>query len=1301
MPTLSTGPSSTPRSSAPFPGQTDALGVLLELALEATAATGAALLAPDGEELRVLQTRGANAPGAAERLKLEGTVAGEAFYRGRLVTGAEAPPRGRQGGLRQDDRTVDVMAVPIMIAGQSASTLVLYHRHLGHFRRNDATTLTRLAAVAARLWVPGSGLAAAPPPRAGLEVRAAARMALVAAGQFQESEAWDEVARTAASLLECPSARVSLLEEDELVCHAAIGRFAGDLGRRRLRDYGFEGVALETREGFLASEWTPETGAAGSSWMRSVIAVPLRRVEQVMGVLTVAAETGGRFEEPEREALLRFAVQAAAALIEVRLAAESERHFIEGRLATQVAAGLAAVEDTPALRRAIVSELRLALQADGARLSEEVQRRMAVTAVDGDVPALVRPPVPGPELLCGHALGADEVSHRCALPGGEGFLIAAKLGQVTSHPGSLQLVRRGRPFAAHEEALLRRLSEIAELALISRLTNVRISHYADRIRSVAEVSASLHQSLRPADAMSQAAEMLRRALNIGTVRIARVDEVWQELTFPVYRRGAEAWDGARRPIGRGVIEDVWRTGRTCFFPANAMEEAARTGATFDTSPRCFAAAPLRIRGAVVGVVAIEDEAHDHAFEAEDVRILEIVSQQLGVTLENLESLEEERRQRITAEWLRLMARTVTEPGVNPLYVLELATEAAFQGIGGQAALAELLPGNARRTLVASRGRLPQAAPDPLPTAGSVEGWMLEEQGAVFISANAAEDPRLSPAVQEQVGALALAAVPIWCDNRIIATLKLARPVGTSFAMADVERLAQIADHAGAGFQTATAGEALRRSEERYRRLFSVATDAIVTLDRQGVLTSLNEAAERVWHVRARQVVGTRWDLCLPFDAPETVVEEVARALGGESRAFETTVRRPDGERGVVAVTISPLVEQGQVTTVLGIARDVTDARRFQAQLLQAEKMSAIGQLVGGMAHEINNPLASIAVNMELMLADAREPAQVETLRAIKVEAERAAQIVRRLLTYVRGQGSQRVEIDLREAVRGAVALRRNQLLNRHVEVVVDLPDEPVVVWGNTINLQQVLMNLLVNAEQAIEAHRGHGTVWVRLSRQDGTAAITVEDDGPGIPPEVMTRVFDPFYTTKPEGEGTGLGLSVSAGIVADHEGKISAAPRPEGGARFTVTVPLRAGSRVEEGRPEPRGLAAPVALAGRGRVLIIDDEPDIRRSISRFLTRSGWQVSLAESGEEGLQRLTDVAFDVLLCDLRMPGMSGTELYRRLQASGSPAIERLIFMTGDVLSPEASRFLQEAGRPVLSKPFALQDLAETLAQVVSA
>jgi two-component system NtrC family sensor kinase len=1290
----------SPTPGLPAPPGAEGLGVLLDLALEATAATGAALLVPEGEQLRVLQARGSSAPAADEPVALAGTVAGEAWYRGRLVTGAEPPPRGPQSGLWEADRTIEVLAAPIVGGERTLAVFVLYHRHHGHFRRNEATMLSRLAALAAGLWLASTGgEASAATARARLEVAAAARMAVVASGRFEEGEAWLEIARSAALLLEAGAARLSLVEGAELVCQAATGRLSPALGSRRPLGEGFEGLVLDAAEGLLMADWgTVEGAGSDEAWIRSLVAVPLRRTDQVVGVLTVADEAPGRFAEADRQALLRFAIHATAALTELRLHAEAERHVAEGRLTTQVAAAFAAARSTPALRRSIATELRRALGADGARLTEEVQGHPAVTATDGELPSLEAPPLPGRRLLCGHTLPDGELAHRCALPDASGFLLAMPLGQVTDHPGCVQLVRRDRPFARHDEELLRRLLEIAELALLTRLANVRVSQYADRIRSVAEVSASLHQSLRPEDAMGQAAEVLRRALNADRVRIGLVDEARREFRFPVWRSGAGVEDGVRRPLGTGLLEEVWRSGRTWFFAERAGEEAAISGFALDLPAASLAAVPLRTRGAVSGVVTMEDPENNR-FGPEDVRILEIVAQQLGVTLENLERLEEERRQRITAEWLRQMARTATDPNAQSFQVFECAAEAAYQGVGGLAAMVDVLPIEGGRVTAVVRGTPPAGLLDTSPLVGTVAGWMLEEQGPVFLSPDASTDARLRPEARQAFGAVAVLAVPVFCEHRVVAMVKLLRPAGQSFTMAEVERLMQIADHAGAGHQTARAAEGLRKSEERYRGLFAAATDAIVTLDSFGRITSMNPAAERLWQLHAGRAVGGHWKTLLPLESPAEFEGELSRILAGESGNVELAFRRADGDRGIAALNLAPFADDLGRPAVLAVARDVTAKRRLAAQLVQAEKMSAIGQLVGGMAHEVNNPLASILVYLELLLAETPDSPQAETLRSIKAETDRAARIVRQLLTYVRSQDATRAALDLREPVRDAVALRRHQLTGQEITLHLELPPEPVPVLGHLANLQQVVTNLVANAEQALRNTGRGGTVWVRLRPVGTHAELTVEDDGPGIPPALLTRVFDPFYSTRPEGEGSGLGLSVGAGIIADHGGRISAGERPGGGACLTVELPLRSEGGSAPSPEVPVAPARPSGPARRGRILLIDDEPDIRRSISRYLTRTGWIVEVADSGEEGLRQLATSAFDVVLCDLRMPGMSGHEFFRRLEARHDPAVARLGFMTGDVVSPEASRFLQEAGRPVVSKPFTLDDLEVLLAQLV--
>ncbi len=1279
--------------------QDELLGFLLDFVIEATAAGCASFQIPDGEFLRVALSRGPNAPAAGVLTPMAGSVAGECWYRGKLVNGQEAPHGDPQSTLWTEEQRVEVMAVPVLRSGQLFGVLVLHHRHPGHFRRKDCATLNRLADLVAGLWSALSGPDSE--RRARLEVQAAARLALIATSGMDEVEVWEEIARTAAALLEAHSVRVATLDGNEMVCRAATGRFQTDVGRRRPARAGLDGLAAERMDGLLVAEWPAKPGnPPAHAWIQSVLAVPIRRVETVLGTITVADELAGRFSAADREALLRFGLHAAAALTEGRLSREEARRLEENRIAAAAASALAAAGDTPSLRRAIVEELRIAIGADGARLTEVIQEQWAVTATEGDAPFIEMPPLPGRQLLCGHGLGEDEATHRCSLPGGSGYLLAAELGHGAQNQGLLQLVRRP-VFGSHDEQFLGRLADIAAVALVTRLAHIRLSQYADRIRSVAQVSATLYQASSSIDALRQAAEILQRALNVDSLCIALVDDVRQEVTFPVCRLSGEVLDGDRRGFERGFIEYVWRSGVTTFIPRDATHELERRGLTIAGRPRTLAAVPLRTRGAISGVVSIQDGRRDAAFEEEDVRILEIIVQQLAVTLEKIETFEEERRQRITAEWLRQIARAATDHAASPPQILEMAADAAFQGISGGAAMVSLLAGDGTMRTIGVRGQSPAPGDDGSESVdGSIAGWVVRQQGAIFLSSNLGTDERIEPAYAARVGERAVAAVPVWGEGRIVAVLWLAREIGAIFGVNEVERLAQVADHAGAGYQTARSTEALRRSEDRYRKLISTATDAIFTLDRGGKVLSFNEAAERLWGAAAADVLGDGWEVALPFDQPGAVEEHIRLALSGQSTSFESLVRRRDGERRTVAISVSPLVEAGETVAVLAIVRDVTDQRRVQAQLLQAEKMSAIGQLVGGMAHEINNPLASILVNMELLLSESKDPSQLDTLQAIKTETDRAAVIVRNLLTYVRGQGSERSVVDLRETLRSAVQLRRYQLLNQQIEVSLGLDPDPILVWGNNINLQQVLVNLLVNAEHAIRNGAGSGHVSIKGGRVGSRVLVTVEDNGPGIPPELLTRIFDPFFTTKPEGEGTGLGLSVSAGIVADHHGRLYAERRPGGGARFVVELPLHEASAEPE--PERKKVFPPAAAPQAGkRVLLVDDEPDIRRSISKFLTRSGWEVFLADSGQEGLRLLEAGNFDVVLCDLRMPGMSGHELYRHLQARRSPLIQRLVFMTGDVVSPEAQNFLSEASRPVLSKPFGLQELSDVLQQVVKA
>ena len=494
--------------------------------------------------------------------------------------------------------------------------------------------------------------------------------------------------------------------------------------------------------------------------------------------------------------------------------------------------------------------------------------------------------------------------------------------------------------------------------------------------------------------------------------------------------------------------------------------------------------------------------------------------------------------------------------------------------------------------------------------------------------------------------------------------------------------------------------ALERSEARYTRLVESASDAIFTVDEQGRFTAVNRSLE-VAVGRARDsLMGERFsDLVDSRDlaAAERLLRET---YAGERSRGAVRFRGVEGDVRHGSVITSPVLEGEQIVGVLGILRDVTDEQRLAEQLLQQEKLVAVGQLVSGVAHELNNPLAGVMAFAQLLLASPvplpDEPRQaVETIHR---EAKRAAKIVSSLLTFARQQPAERAAAHLNEIVTDTLELRRYALRTAGIEVTLDLDEGLPATWADPFQLQQVVLNLLVNAEQALAEIDVDRKIHLRTSREGGGAKIvlSVADNGPGIAREQLDRIFNPFFTTKPVGQGTGLGLSISDGIIHEHDGRIRVDSTPGSGATFIVELPFVVPP--DDARTAGR-LPAAGATGGR-RMLVVDDEPAMRAAVSAFLRSLGHDVQTAANGDEARAHLAKSEYDVVLLDLRMPDPGGETLYRELCQRDPRHASRVVFVTGDLQSDSAQRFLTDAGRPVIGKPFQLDDLAAVLASVTN-
>ena len=374
------------------------------------------------------------------------------------------------------------------------------------------------------------------------------------------------------------------------------------------------------------------------------------------------------------------------------------------------------------------------------------------------------------------------------------------------------------------------------------------------------------------------------------------------------------------------------------------------------------------------------------------------------------------------------------------------------------------------------------------------------------------------------------------------------------------------------------------------------------------------------------------------------------------------------------------------------ARLVDDARQAERQRLQAEKLATIGQLVAGLAHEINNPLAAAQSASELMLGQELPDDLRDTIEVIRAEAARAALIVRKLLDFSRPHEIELHPTDVVDAIEAALSLRGYEHRVQDITVLRHFDVVPPV-RADMHRLQQVFLNLVVNAEHAMATQTRPRLIDIVCADVDGMVEVRFTDSGPGIPDSDLDAIFDPFFTTKPVGQGTGLGLSVSYGIIRELGGTIKAVPHRDG-ARFVIRLPpLRSHTPIAQPIEVPR-TEEPAAGAGVS-VLFVDDEPSLRRVAQRYLARLGHHVELAANGEEALKLLQTRRFDVIVTDLRMPGLGGEELYQRLGAFRVPLQNRFLFMSGDIVNEKTRRFLAATGRPYLQKPFELKRLASLI------
>jgi two-component system NtrC family sensor kinase len=418
---------------------------------------------------------------------------------------------------------------------------------------------------------------------------------------------------------------------------------------------------------------------------------------------------------------------------------------------------------------------------------------------------------------------------------------------------------------------------------------------------------------------------------------------------------------------------------------------------------------------------------------------------------------------------------------------------------------------------------------------------------------------------------------------------------------------------------------------------------------------------------------------------EEILEGRRPSAGGEVKLHDA----------LLDVTLSAMAGTGgRPEGLVLVLADVTQARRLQGQLAQAEKLSSLGQMISGIAHELNNPLASVLGYAQLVHASVADERLAKRLEVIHREARRCQKIVGNLLSFARRHEPEMKLLSLNEVAESVIGLMAYQLRVDGFSVRVELDRGLPPLLGDAHQLQQALLNLVTNSQHALRSGtpRG-GELSIRTSSErPGWILLEVQDDGPGVPEEIRSRIFDPFFTTKTAGQGTGLGLSIVYGIVTAHGGSIRLEDRAGGGALFRVELPL--GGAESAARSEV-ATVAPVRETAHGRILVVDDEEPVARLICEALAEDGHAAVAVHGGAEALDRLVGAEFDLVISDVRMPGMTIESMRREMENLRPGMSRRLLLTTGDTVSREADSLAEKEGLPLIHKPFDLDDLRGTV------
>jgi len=546
-------------------------------------------------------------------------------------------------------------------------------------------------------------------------------------------------------------------------------------------------------------------------------------------------------------------------------------------------------------------------------------------------------------------------------------------------------------------------------------------------------------------------------------------------------------------------------------------------------------------------------------------------------------------------------------------------------------------------------------------------------------------------------------LPLRAHGVTVGALAVSNRPGTAFTADDLRLLSTVATHAAIVLSNARFFDLVRAGRDQWETTFNALAEGIAVVDDTGCIRRTNRALADLVQVSVPALTGQNLAEALFGDAT-TLAEFLDAAQRGEPAPLS---RRSTPLQRLLRITAAPMRGTGQERWVVALVNDITEQRAMEAQLIQSEKMAAVGQLVSGVAHELNNPLTSIAGLAEFLLEQgAPTERDRDHMKVIREQADRAGRIVRNLLTFARKGPADLGAILLNDIVQRTVALVSYEIRLREIQLETDYQASLVPIRGDRYQIQQVVVNLVTNAVHAVEANPPERPrrIVIRTEADEEHVTLRVADTGRGVPADVAAQIFTPFFTTKDPGEGTGLGLSISYRIVEGHGGTLGVEAGEDGGAVFVMRLPVGAPSpddaQATDALPsEPATISEPVPPRARRRtVLLVDDDPAVRRMIGVLLSNEEQSVEAARDAAHAISLLEQRQFDVIIADPRAAVSAGERFAEHLLRRWPDARHRTILVTADV-RPETEAWLKELGCRYFVKPFRIGELKTATAEVL--